>query len=156
MKSTLYSGPCFLFSGHAANPARRIPHSLKDRWQQTFERNVNSGVLKKVDQPTDWVSNLVVVEKKDGSLRLCLDPKDLNKAIKCEHYTIPTMQEIITEFARKTVFSTLDLKDGYWPIQLEESSQLCTFNTPFGQYQFTRMPFCIKSASEVFQKRIKR
>jgi len=136
------------------NPARRIPHSLKDRLQQTLERNVNSGVLKKVDQPTDWVSNLVVVEKKDGSLRLCLDPKDLNKAIKREHYTIHTMQAIITEFVGKTVFSTLDLKDGYWQIQLdEESSQLCTFNTPFGRYRFTRMPFGIKSASEVFQKK---
>ena len=117
------------------NPARRIPHSLKNRLQQTLERNVTSGVLKKVDEPTDWVSNLVVVEKKDGSLRLCLDPKDLNRAIKREHYTIPTLQDIVTEFAGNTVFSTLDLKDGYWQIQLdEESSRLCTFSTPYGRY----------------------
>ena len=59
------------------SPARRVPHSLKDRLRQTLERNVASGVLKKVDEPTDWVSNSVVVEKKDG---LCLDPKNLNKA----------------------------------------------------------------------------
>ena len=136
------------------NPPRRIPHSLKAKLQQALERNVRTGVLKKVNQPTDWVSNLVVVEKKDGSLRLCLDPKDLNKAIKREHYKIPTMEEIAAEFTGKTVFSTLDLKDGYWQIQLDEdSSQLCTFNTPFGRYRFTRMPFGIKSASEVFQKR---
>ena len=129
------------------NPARRIPHSLKDRLQQTLERNVTSGVLKKVDEPTDWVSNLVVVEKKDGSLRLCLDPKDLNRAIKREHYTIPTLQEIVTEFAGNTVFSTLDSKDGYWQIQLdEESSRLCTFSTPYGRCRFTWMPFGIKSA----------
>ena len=60
-----------------------------------------------------------------------------------------------SEFHGKKVFSTLDLKDGYWQIQLdEESSLLCTFNTPFGRYRFTRsrMPFGIKSASEVFQK----
>ena len=64
------------------------------------------------------------------------------------------MQEIASEFAGKTVFSTLDLKDGYWQVQLdEESSHLCTFNTPFGRYRFTRMPFGIKSASEVFQKK---
>ena len=136
------------------NPARRIPHSFRDRLQQILERNVTSGVLKKVDEPTDWVSNLVVVEKKDGSLRLCLDPKDLNRAIRREHYTIPTLQEIVTEFAGSTVFSTLDLKDGYWQIQLdEESSHLCTFSTPYGRYRFTRMPFGIKSASEVFQKK---
>jgi len=136
------------------NPPRQIPHSLKAKLQQALEWNVQTGVLKKVDQATDWVSNLVVVEKKDGSLRLCLDPKDLNKAIKREHYKIPTMEEIAAEFAGKTVFSTLDLKDGYWQIQLDEqSSLLCTFSTPFGRYRFTRMPFGIKSDSEVFQKR---
>ena len=115
---------------------------------------MKSGVLVKVDKPTDWVNNLVIVQKKNGSLRLSLDPRDLNKAIKREHYKIPTMQEIASEFAGKTVFSTLDLKDGYWQVQLdEESSHLCTFNTPFGRYRFTRMPFGIKSASEVFQKK---
>ena len=136
------------------NPPRRVPHSLKQRLHHALDKNVKSGVLVKVDQPTDWVNNLVIVEKKNGSLRLCLDPRDLNKAIKREHYKIPTMQEIASEFAGKTVFSTLDLKDGYWQVQLDEkSSLLCTFNTPFGRYRFTRMPFGIKSASEVFQKK---
>ena len=136
------------------NPPRRVPHSLKHRLHQALEKNVKSGVLAKVDQPTDWVNNLVIVEKKNGSLRLCLDPRDLNKAIKREHHKIPTMQEIAGEFAGKTVFSTLDLRDGYWQVQLdEESSLLCTFNTPFGRYRFTRMPFGITSASEVFQKK---
>ena len=150
---TVFTGLCLLCDNHqpVINPARRIPHSLKDRLQQTLERNVTSGVLKKVDEPTDWVSNLVVVEKKDGSLRLCLDPKDLNRAIKREHYTIPTLQEIVTEFAGNTVFSTLHLKDGYW--QIQENSHLCTFSTPYGRNRFTRMPFGIKSASEVFQKK---
>ena len=50
------------------NPARQIPHSLKQRLQKTIEKNVQCGVLVKVDQPTDWVNNLVIVEKKDGSL----------------------------------------------------------------------------------------
>jgi len=68
------------------NPPRQIPHSLKSRLQQSLEKNIWLGVLKKIDQSTDWVSNLVIVEKKDGSLGLCLDPKDLNKAIKREHY----------------------------------------------------------------------
>ena len=115
---------------------------------------MKSGVLCKVDQPTDWVNNLVVVEKSNGSLRLCLDPKDLNKAIRKEHHKIPTIQEISSELAGKSMFSTLDLKDGYWQIELDtESSLLCTFATPFGRYRFTRMPFGISSASEVFQKK---
>ena len=104
----------------------------------------------KVDQPTDWVHNLVIVEKKNGSLRLCLDPRALNNAIKRAHYRIPTIQEIASDLAGKKVF----LKDGYWQVELDEqSSLLCTFNTPFGRYRFTRMPFGLKSASEIFQKK---
>ena len=127
---------------------------MKERLRQAIDANVKSGVLVKVDQPTDWVHNLVVVEKKNGSLRLCLDPRYLNDVIKREHYRIPTIREIASEFAGKSLFSTLDLKDGYWQVELDESSSyLCTFATPFGRYRFIRMPFGLKSASEVFQKR---
>lgn len=133
------------------NPSRRVPHSLKDKLKQTLEKNIESGVLVKVDELTDWVHNLVIVEKKNGSLRLCLDPRELNRVVKREHYRIPTVQEISSELAGKKVFSTVDLKDGYWQVELDEaSSYLCTFNTPFGRYRFTRMPFGLKSASEVF------
>ena len=96
----------------------------------------------------------MVVEKKNRSLRLCLDPRYLNDVIKHEHYRIPTIREIASEFAGKSLFSTLDLKDEYWQVELDESSSyLCTFATPFGRYRFTRMPFGLKSANKVFQKK---
>jgi len=99
------------------------------------------------------VHSLVIVEK-NGTLRLCLDPRDVNKVVKCEHYRIPTVQEISNHLAGKVVFSTLDLKDGYWKVEVDEdSSLLCTFNTPFGCYHFTCMTFGLTSASEVFQKK---
>ena len=79
---------------------------------------------------TDWVNSPVVVEKSSGSLRLCLDPKDLNKAIKREHYKIPTIQEISSELAGKSVFSKLDLKDGYWQIELDTESFCCALLWP--------------------------
>ena len=64
--------------------------------------------------------------------------------------------KIASNLAGKKIFSTLDLKDGYWQVELDEqSSLLCTFNTPFGRYHFTRMPFGLKSASEIFQKRMR-
>ena len=85
---------------------------------------------------------------------MCLDPRDLNKAVKREHFRIPTAQEISSHLAGKKIFTTLDLKDGYWQIELDKpSSILCTFNTPFGHFCFTRMPFGLNSASEVFQKK---
>ena len=137
-------------------PPRRVPCSLKQRLKQAIDANVASGVLVKVDKPTDWVHNLVIVEKKNGSLRLCLDPRLLNQVIKREHYRIPTIQEIACNLKGKAVFSTLDLKDRYWQVELDaQSSFLCIFNTPFGRYRFTRMPFGLKSAAEVFQKKNK-
>ena len=121
--------------------------------KQALVSNVKSGVLYKVDQPTNWVNSLVVVEKSNESFRLRLDPKDLNKAIKIEHYKISTIQEILSELAGKSVFSTLDLKDGYWQIELDtENSLLCTFATLFRRYRITQICFGISSASEVFRK----
>ena len=75
---------------------------------------------------------LVIVEKPDGKLRLCLDPRNLNKAIRREHYQLPTFDEISTRIGRATLFSKLDANHGYWQIPLdEESSLLTTMNTPF-------------------------
>ena len=114
------------------------------------------GVIRKVDVPTDWVNSIAIVEKPGtGKLRICLDPRHLNQAIKREHYQLPTVEEIATRVSGAKVFSKLDARHGYWQIPLDESSQLLTtFNTPFGRWCFTRMPLGIKSAQEVFQKRI--
>ena len=117
---------------------------------------IEQGVILPVDEPTDWVNSMVVVEKKNSDqLRICIDPRDLNKAIKREHYKLPTIEEIMTRVNGAQYFSTLDAKSGYWQIPLdEESSILTTFATPFGRYRFTRMPFGIRSAQEVFHKRL--
>ena len=137
------------------HPARRVPFALKGRLQETLEQLVQKGVISKVTGPTDWVNSLVIIEKKDESLRLCLDPRDLNTAIKREHYQVPTAQEITSNLAGAKYFSTLDAKDGFWQVELDKkSSDLCTFNTPFGRYKFLRMPFGILSAAEVFQKKM--
>ena len=90
------------------HPARRVPHSLLDKLKHCLDTNLQCGVLQKVDQPTDWVHSLVIVEKKNGTLHLCLDPRDLNKAVKCGQYRIPTVQEISSHLAGKKIFSTLD------------------------------------------------
>ena len=108
-----------------------------------------------VTQPTPWINSIVVVPKKDGSLRICLDPKDLNRAIQREHYQLPTIEDIATRLHGAKVFTILDVRCGFWHIPLDEqSSQLTTFHTPFGRYRWLRMPFGISSAPEVFQRRI--
>ena len=136
------------------NPPRKVPHTIMPKLKKALEKLEESGVIVAVEEATDWVNSLVVVEKKNGNLRLCLDPRDLNKAIKRQHFKIPTVQEIASQLNGKSLFSILDEKDGYHQVELDtESSYLCTFQTPFGRYRYTRMPFGISSASEVFQRK---
>ena len=99
--------------------------------------------------------SLVIVEKKDGSLRLCMDPKELNKYVKREHFQLPTRGEIFGDIAGAKFFSKLDASSGFWQIRLDrESTRLCTFNTPFGRYSFKRVPFGLTSAPEVFHRTV--
>ena len=136
---------------------RRVPFKLHARLQSTLDSMEANGIISKVDKPTDWVNSLVIVEKKDGSLRPCLDPTDLNKAIKREHYHSPSIDEITSKLCGKTIFSIVDLKNGYWAVPLdEESSYLTTFNTPFSRYRFHRLAFGLNSAAEVFQRTMER
>lgn len=94
---------------------------------------------------------MVTVIKGD-KVRICIDPKDLNTAIKREHYPIKTVEEVMTRMPGDKVFSKLDAQQGFYQVELdEESSTLCTFNTPYGRYRYKRMPFGISSAPEVFQ-----
>ena len=81
--------------------------------------------------------------------------QDLNRAIQREHYPLPTIEDIATRLHGAKVFSVLDVRKGFWHIELDEpSSYLTTFHTPFGRYRWKRMPFGISSAPEVFQRRM--
>ncbi|KAE8285776.1 hypothetical protein D5F01_LYC15444 [Larimichthys crocea] len=77
-------------------------------------------VIKPVNELTEWVNSLVATKKKNGSLRVCLDPCNLNEAVKRQHYSIPTPEDMGSKLAGKTIFTMLDEKDGYWQIKLDE------------------------------------
>lgn len=112
--------------------ARRIPLALRDSLKKELERMTALGVIKKIEEPTEWVNSMVCLKKKNGELRMCMDPKDLNENIKCEHYQIPKREEITSKMAGAKYFSKLDASQGFWQLRLDESStKLCTFNTPF-------------------------
>ena len=112
-------------------------------------------MIVKVDEPTDWVNSITIVEKKNRSLRICLDPRDLNKALKREHYSCPTVDDVAAKLHGARVFTVLYATSGYWQVKLDKnSSLLTTFNTPFGRYRFTRLPFGVNSAQDVLQKEI--
>ena len=137
------------------HPPRRVPEPIRSRVTKELHRMEAEGVIEKVDQPTDWVNSMVTVIKPHKT-RICLDPRNLNEAIKREHFPLPTIEEVTARMPNAKVFSVLDAKSGFWQIPLDESSSLfCTFNTPHGRYKFKRLPFGIKSAPEVFQKHMK-
>ena len=136
------------------HPPRKVPAALGNALKQELQRLEKEEVIEKVDHPTEWVNSLVIVEKRGGGLRLYLDPRDLNKAIKREHYQLPTIEEIVSRQAGNKVFSVLDANSAFWQIPLDnESSLLTTFNTPFGRYKFLRLPFGLNSSAEIFAKR---
>lgn len=134
---------------------RRVPEPIRPAVKKKLDELVAKKVLEPVTEPTEWVSSMVVVPKKDGTVRLCIDCKDLNDSICREHYTIPTYDEISSRLAGAKFFTLVDTKNGFWHIRLDkESAKRCTFNTPFGRYCWKRLPFGLKSSPEVFQKHL--
>ncbi|KAK2725893.1 hypothetical protein QYM36_000385 [Artemia franciscana] len=102
----------------------------------------------------EWVNSMVLVEKKDGSVRLCIDPVDLNKAIKHPHYPILTFEDAIADLSSAKYFSKLDATSGYWLLVLSKSaSDLMTFNTIYGRYHW-RYPSGLISAQDEFQRKM--
>ena len=137
------------------HPPRKLPIARKEKLNTELRGMVKMGIIKPVHEPTDRVNSLVVVEKPNGKLRICLDPKDLNKAIKRHHFHLPTTEEILASMSNAKFFTKLDAPNAYWQIEVdEESSKLLTFNTPFGRFSFQRLPFGIHSASEICQAKI--
>ncbi|CAI9731719.1 Hypothetical predicted protein [Octopus vulgaris] len=119
------------------HPPRRVPLELKEKPKTELDRMEKKEIITKVIHPTDWVNSIVIKEKPNGTLRICLDPRDLNKALKREHHPIPTLEEITPSLAGSKLFSKLDASNGYWNVKIDkESSNLTTFNTPFGRYRF--------------------
>ena len=93
--------------------------------------------------------------KKSGALRICIDPRPLNAALKRGRYQLPVLDDILPELSKARVFSTVDLKSGYWHCVLApESSKLTTFATPHGRYRWICLPFGLSTSSEIFQKHL--
>ena len=134
---------------------RHIPLPLRPKVKEELNRMEQMGVISKVDQPTQWCAGMVVVPKKEGAIRICVDLKPLNENVLREVHPLPKVDDTLAQLSGATIFSKLDANSGFWQIPLaKESKLLTTFITPFGRYCFNKMPFGISSAPEHFQKRM--
>ena len=130
------------------NRPRKIPHTMKEAVEAKLKSLVQLGVLAEVEEPTDWISNMTAVWKADKKqVRVCLDPRDLNRAVKRNHFNMPTVDDILPCLTKAKVFSLLDAKDGFLHVKLtQRSSYLTTFWGPSCRYRWLRLPFGLSSA----------
>ena len=136
-------------------PPRRVPTSLKKKLKTELDRLQQLEEKALINEPTPWVSSLAVAVKKLGALRICIEPRPLNTALKRERYQLSVLDDIVPELSKARVFSTVDLKSGYWHCVLApESSKLTTFATPYERYIWIRLPFGLSASSEIFQKHL--
>ena len=128
---------------------------MQSAYKAELDRLVKEGIITEVHEHTEWINSVVPVMKQDDSLRLCLDPKDLNKAIMRNQWYARTLDNILPKLAQSKYFTMKDVTSGFWHVLLDfRSSLLTTFNTPCGKYRWLRMPFGLKVFGDVFQERL--
>ena len=136
-------------------PARRVPVAVREKLRAELDRLVGLGVITPVHQPTPWVSQIVVTQKKSGDLRICLDQKELSKPLLRERFQLPVLDDVLHELRHSRVFTKADLSSSYWHVQLAtESSLLITVQTCFGRYRFCLLPFGLSVSLEIFQRKL--
>jgi len=134
---------------------RIVPIHVKQDIERQLHDMLKTNIIRRVDEPTDWVSSITWSLKNNNTWRICLDARDVNKAVKRPHHKTPTLEEIQHKLTGAKVFSKLDAKNGYWSVHLDQESQLLTtFNSPLGRLCFRRMPFGLKMSQDVFQHRM--
>ncbi|BHF62603.1 hypothetical protein SprV_0200558800 [Sparganum proliferum] len=138
-----------------ARPIRVPPRRLPIFYQKELDALINDMLSRKIIRPSQspWSSPIVLVKKKDGSMRLCIDYRKLNAVTKEDSFPLPRIDTTLDALAGNTMFSTLDLASGYWQVEVRPSDREKTaFAVPSGLYEFETMPFGLANAPSTFQR----
>ena len=134
---------------------RRVPFHVRKKVEAELQRLEDSDIIEKVNSPTPWISPIVTPPKPKSpeEVRICVDMRCPNTAIKRERHITPTVDDLILELNGSTVFSKVDLNKGYHQIMLApESRAITTFSTHIGIRRYKRLNFGISCAAEKFQQ----
>jgi len=96
---------------------RKVPIAIKDKVKEELERKEKNDIIVKQTEPTPWVNSMVTVIKPNNKVRICMDPRDLNKAIQREHFPLKTIEEVIVDMPQAKVFSKIDAKSSFWQLK---------------------------------------
>ncbi|XP_075697048.1 uncharacterized protein LOC142662718 [Rhinoderma darwinii] len=133
----------------------RVPEAVRDMIKSELADMKQLGIIRPSQSP--WASPVVLVPKKDGTTRFCVDYRRLNDATKSDAYPMPRIDDLLDRLASARFVTTLDLSKGYWQIPLTENArERSAFITPFGLFEFLGMPFGMKNAPATFQRLVDR
>ena len=131
--------------------ARRIPYAMRDKLKELIEDMRRRGVIRPTRSP--WASPVVLVSKRDGGIRFCVDYRRLNSVTKLDVYPLPRIDDHLDALAGSKYFSTLDLSAGFWQVPMaKDSIEKTAFVTHNGSYEFVVMPFGLTNAPATFQR----
>ena len=135
-------------------PPRRVPIAMEDKFKQELDSMEAQGIISKYDGcdiSPEWLSSFVIVKKLSGTLRICLDPTNLNKEIIRPVCNAQTMDDVIHKLQHAKYFAIFDTSKGFFHIPLDQESKLLTVMlTPFGIYVYNVLAMGLSNATDLF------
>ena len=132
-------------------PPYRVPQAYQTMVRQEIKEMLNQGIIEPL--VSEWALPIVLILKKDESLRLCVHYRHLNAILQTNAYPMPRIDDLLDHLGQANILSTLNLTRRYWQVPMAKTScHKTAFVTPFGQFQFTIMPFGLSGTPSTFQQ----